>query len=165
MNQRGFSLIELLLVVIIILVLAALAIPNFMRARMRANEGSAVGSLRQINTAAVTYFTSYANGYPPNLATLGPPAAFATCDAADLLDGVLGQDPANKSGYTMAFAPGLPNAIAPVGCANPGSNAYAINADPTAPGTTGDRFFFTDQAGVIRFSTAGPATAADPPIA
>ncbi len=165
MNQRGFSLIELLLVVIIILVLAALAIPNFMRAKMRANEGSAVGSLRQINTAAVTYFVSYANGYPPNLAALGPPAAFATCDASDLLDGVLGQDPANKSGYTMTFAPGPANAVVPPGCASPGSNAYAINADPRAPGTTGDRFFFTDQSGVLRFSAAGPATAADPPIA
>ncbi len=165
MNQRGFSLIELLLVVIIIMILAAVAIPNFMRARMRANEGSTVGSLRQINTAAVTYFVSYANGYPPNLATLGPPAAFATCDAADLLDGVLGQDPANKSGYTMTFAPGPANPGAPPSCTNPGSNSYAINADPRAPGTTGDRFFFTDQSGVLRFSTAGPATAADPPIA
>ncbi len=165
MKQRGFSLIELLLVVIVILILAAVAIPNLMRARMRANEGSAVASLRVITTAAVTYFTSYANGFPPNLATLGPPAALPTCDAADLLDGLLGQDPANKRGYTMTLAPGPANPGAPPGCASPGSNAYAINADPTAPGTTGDRFFFTDQSGVLRFSTAGPATGADPPIA
>ena len=90
-KQKGFSLIELLIVVAIILIIAAIAIPNLLRSRMAANEASAVGSLRTINTAEVTYASTYpANGFAPSLAILGPGGRAATSTNACLLDNVLG---------------------------------------------------------------------------
>src|SRR5437868_6263434 len=73
-KQKGFSLIELLIVVAIILIIAAIAIPNLLRARIAANESSAAASVRTIATAELTYETSY-QAYAPSLAALGPPAA------------------------------------------------------------------------------------------
>ncbi len=73
-TQKGFSLIELLIVVAIILIIAAIAIPNLLRSRMAANEASAVGSLRTLNTAAVQYNTTYGLGFPTALSALGPAA-------------------------------------------------------------------------------------------
>ena len=72
-KQKGFSLIELLIVVAIILIIAAIAIPNLLRSKMAANEASAVGSMRTLNTAAVTYSTTY-GGYPAGLSNLAPAA-------------------------------------------------------------------------------------------
>src|SRR5678809_1473557 len=81
-KQKGFSLIELLIVVAIILIIAAIAIPNLLRARIAANESSAVSSLRTINTAEVTYQTAYpTTGYAAALANLGPTSA-TTCTPA-----------------------------------------------------------------------------------
>src|SRR5258705_13553305 len=95
-KQKGFSLIELLIVVTIILIIAAIAIPNLMRFRMGANESSAVGSVRTINTAMVSYATSFPDtGYAATLTNLcGPtspcdPGAVATVGAACLLDNLL----------------------------------------------------------------------------
>ena len=92
-KQKGFSLIELLIVVAIILIIAAIAIPNLLRSRIAANEASAVGSLRSINTAEVTYASTYpAQGFAAALANLGPPAAGAPVSslAAGTIDSVLG---------------------------------------------------------------------------
>ena len=86
-KQKGFSLIELLIVVAIILIIAAIAIPNLLRSRMAANEASAVGSLRTINTACVTYSSTY-GGFPPGLPNLGPGTP-ASATTADLIDQVL----------------------------------------------------------------------------
>ncbi len=154
-RQKGFSLIELLIVVAIILIIAAIAIPNLLRSKMAANEASAVGSLRSLNTACVTYSTTYGN-YPAALSNLAP-ASPATSTAADLIDSVLSSG--TKSGYKFAYAtPGT----------TPGGSAgttYDITAVPVTPGTTGQRTFFTDQSGVIRNNTAGAApTRTDPPI-
>jgi type IV pilus assembly protein PilA len=164
-KQEGFSLIELLIVVAIILIIAAIAIPNLLRSRMAANEASAVGSLRTLNTAAVTYSTTYGNGFPPSLAAMGPPAGggnTATCDTADLVDSVLSSG--SKSGYNFTYTGANPVAAAAPNCANAGYNTYTINADPITRGTTGQRSFFTDQSGVIRFNATQAASATDPPI-
>src|ERR1700722_5558192 len=107
-NQEGFSLIELLTVVASILTIAAIAIPNLLRARMAANEASAVGSLRTINTACVAYSTSYGT-FPTALSNLGPIAANGTASStsADLIDSVLSAG--QKSGYNFAYAPAKSN--------------------------------------------------------
>ena len=152
-KQKGFSLIELLIVVAIILIIAAIAIPNLLRSKMAANEASAVGSMRTINTAAVTYSTTY-GGYPSSLANLGTSGA-ATSTSADLIDSVLSAG--TKSGYTFTYAAGTTDSAGNV-------QAYTVTAVPVTVGTTGQRRFFTDQSGVIRANASGTADANSTPI-
>src|ERR1700735_3700298 len=87
--EKGFSLIELLIVVAIILIIAAIAIPNLLRSKMAANEASAVGSIRTINTAAIVYNSTYGNGFPANLTILTGTGA-TSCTNAEVIDTVLG---------------------------------------------------------------------------
>jgi type IV pilus assembly protein PilA len=155
-KQKGFSLIELLIVVAIILIIAAIAIPNLLRARISANEASAVASLRTMNTASITYNSNY-NNYPTALSNLGPSnGATPTSTTADLLDSVLaptgGVNVATKSGYTFTYA-------APV--ANVG---YTINANPTSPNQTGVNYFYTDASGVVRKNSSTGAGVTDSPL-
>jgi type IV pilus assembly protein PilA len=154
-KQKGFSLIELLIVVAIILIIAAIAIPNLLRSRMAANEASAVGSIRTINTSAVTYSSTYPNaGFPATLASLGgatPCTAVST--ASCLLDAVLAAG--TKSGYKFAWTSD----------GNTPSYGYSVTGTPVTVGSTGQRMFFSDQSGVIRYSATGAgATSASPAL-
>ena len=147
-RQKGFSLIELLIVVAIILIIAAIAIPNLMRSKMAANQASAVGSLRTVNTACIAYFTNYSQ-FPTGLANLGTGTTVGSA-SADLIDSVLAAG--TKSGYTFVFTAGNSN------------QSYTITALPVTGGVTGQNGYFTDQSGVIRVNTGGTATNTSTPI-
>ena len=151
-KQKGFSLIELLIVVAIILIIAAIAIPNLLRSKMAANEASAVGSLRMINTSCVAFSTAY-GFFPAALSDLGPVASGGTASStsADLIDSVLSAG--TKSGYTFSYTPGN------------GNQTYTLTATPIVVGQTGQRMFFSDLSGVIRADNSGSgATVASTPI-
>jgi type IV pilus assembly protein PilA len=153
-KQKGFSLIELLIVVAIILIIAAIAIPNLLRSKMAANEASAVASLRTYNTSIVAYSTTYGTD-PSALSSLGP-SATPSSTAADLVDNLLGAATPVKSGYSFTFS---------AGAASSGViSSYSIVAAPVNT-STGQRRFYTDQSGVIRNTTDGSTpTASSSPI-
>lgn len=154
-KDPGFSLIELLIVVAIILIIAGSAIPNFIRARISANEASAISSCRTVNSAGTTFNIYYGQGYSSNLAQLGPPrTGSASINAADLIDDVLASGV--KSGYTFDYLP-----TAQVGSTY---SSYEVHASPSNPHNTGTRYFFTDPNGLICMSISGPAGASDSPI-
>ena len=147
-KQKGFSLIELLIVVAIILIIAAIAIPNLLRARMSAYEASAVASIKAINAAQISYMSAYPTvGFATTLSALGgtscaPPTPASAC----LIDTQLASG--TKSGYsfTMSGATGTPNA------------SYQIRADPLVPNQTGTRYFCSFADGVIRFGSTSLTT-------
>jgi type IV pilus assembly protein PilA len=151
-KPRGFSLLEMLIVVAIILVIAALAVPNLLRSKMSANEASAVSSLRTLNSACVSYSATWA-GFPLALSYLGPGTP-ATATAADLVDSVLAAG--TKAGYTMTYVSGPP-----VGGQ---VRTYTLSASPSVVGQTGSRYFFTDQTGVIRQNMGAAATSSSTPL-
>jgi type IV pilus assembly protein PilA len=154
-RQKGFSLIELLIVVAIILIIAAIAIPNLLRAKISANEASAVGSLRTINTASVLYSTTY-GGYESTILSLGGPAGgSAASTSAELIDAVLAGG--TKSGYSFTYTTGSTDS-------NGNVLTYTLTAQPTSVGITGQRRFFTDQSGVIRANTTTAATINSTPL-
>ena len=154
-ESQGFSLIELLIVVAIILIIAAIAIPNLLKSKMAANQASAVASLRTLNTSEITYSATYNGGFTSSLAQLGPPASgSATSAAAGMIDSVLAAG--TKSGYSFIYA-----ASAAV---NGVTSNYTINANPITPGTTGQNYYYTDATNVIRQNNSASATASDSPI-
>jgi len=158
-KQIGFSLIELLVVVSVILIVAAIAIPNLLRSRSAANEASAVASVRSINTSQVVYQSTYA-GFAPTLTALSDGGAAANCvpptpanaTSACLLDSALATG--TKSGYTFTYVPAAGGSI----------TTYTVNADPIASSGSAQRHFFSDQSLAIRFNPAAPAGNNDPLI-
>jgi type IV pilus assembly protein PilA len=162
-KQKGFSLIELLIVVSIILIIAAIAIPSLVGAKIAANEASAAQSIRTINTAQVTYQSVYpAVGYSNSLAALGPPASTG-CPAtgpvsgnACLIDFALANATAAtaaKAGYYFGVG------VAPGG---PPNSSYTVGGAPVAFNRSGVRGFCSNEDGAIRVAqawNAPPATA------
>ena len=162
-KQTGFSLIELLVVVSVILIVAAIAIPNLLRSRMAANEASAVASLRSINTSQIVYQSSYGPGFAGALADLSDGGVPANCvpptlpkaSSSCLIDSSLATG--TKSGYNFIYFIYAPIGGAPI-------SQYTVNADPVAAGTSTPRHFFSDQTLVIRFNVLAAAAPGDPLI-
>lgn len=156
-KQKGFSLIELLIVVAIILIIAAIAIPNFLRSKMAANEASAAQSVRMINTAQITYQSMFPDtGFAVGISNLGgtvaqcTPPAIAALGNACLIDPLLTLG--SKSGYTFATT-GIPDT-------NGINRTYTVTAVPSIPGSTGTRGFGSDETGLIRYTLTGIAPTA-----
>lgn len=164
-KQRGFSLIELLIVVAIILIIAAIAIPNLQRAKMSANEASAVAGMRTIFTAEAAYYAQgWSNpgalGFSATLQDLGssagcnPPSINSACQLDNVMANATTAATA-KSGYYYTYNP------ISTGGLNVG---FSLNGDPAQRGSSGQRSFYTDQSGIVRFNPAVAATASDVPV-
>jgi type IV pilus assembly protein PilA len=147
-KQKGFSLIELLIVVAIILIIAAIAIPNLLRARIAANESSAVASIRTLNTAQISYNSAYPTvGFAAGLANLAgtscaPPSSAGAC----LIDTQLASG--TKSGYSFTM----------VGSGGTPASSYTAIGSPLTPNQTGVRYFCSFADAVVRYSAASIST-------
>jgi len=141
-KQKGFSLIELLIVVAIILIIAAIAIPNLLRARIAANESSAVASIRTVNTAMISYNSAYPTvGYAPNMSSMGGSCTgtvVPTTTSACLIDSALSSG--TKSGYTFGMA----------SAGGPPTGTYAVWGNPVSSNKTGVNSYCSVQDAVIR---------------
>jgi len=163
LKGNGIALAGLILgyfgvAIIPLLIIAAIAIPNLLRSRMASGQASAAGALRTINTAAITYASTYDTGYPSSLAVLAPPEAGKepSDQAAGLIDEVLASG--TKSGYMFIYTPGEKDSDGRI-------VTYTIHASPITPGTTGTNYYFTDQSGVIRQDSNNQASEASSPLA
>jgi type IV pilus assembly protein PilA len=159
LSGRGMAIVGLVLgylglSVIPILIIAAIAIPNLLRARIAANEASAVGSLRSYQYALGEYAAKCPQiGFPHSLGSLGP--GRGDCKGADLLDHSLGTDKPTKSGYVFSYRPGPEQSRGQV-------VSFTLEANPLVQGTSGMRYFFLDQTGIIHMSSDGPADGDSP---
>jgi prepilin-type N-terminal cleavage/methylation domain-containing protein len=152
-RERGFSLLELLIVVAIILIITTVAIPNLIHTRMTTNEASALKSLQVMNSACVYYLSTYGS-FPHNQSDLCPPAnGTISKTGADILGNDLapaGGAVVSKSGYVFRYT---------AGPASPSGNinSYTITADPEQFKESGIRRFYTDEKGAVTYTTDNTA--------
>jgi type II secretory pathway pseudopilin PulG len=150
------------------LIVAAIAIPNLIHSRAAENQAAAVSSLRQIDSAAISYAATYHNGYPRDLdvlAGLGTP----NCDHAGLIDGALAGG--FRNGYIFNYQSTATGALtgesrrkAGGGCAFSGADSFTVTAEPVTRGVTGGRSFYMDQTGIIRSENGGTASGESAPL-
>jgi type IV pilus assembly protein PilA len=156
-RQKGFSLIELLVVVAIILIILAIAIPSFLQAKISTNESSAVSSVHAVDTAEIAYSNMFPSiGYSVNLSDLGtggvtPCPAIST--ASCFIDPSLATG--TKAGYNFTYVQN--NSATP-------ATQFTINADPISVGITGNKGFYSDESNIIRYNSTGAANSTSPPI-
>jgi type IV pilus assembly protein PilA len=144
-NEKGFTLIELMIVIAIIAIIAAIAIPNLIEARKGSNEAAAIGALRTLTTAQALF----REGDKDKDTTLDYATSLTELESTKLIDGVLGKG--QKQGYNFVVA-------------GADQFTWSCTAGPASPGKSGDRYFFVDESGVIRFSTTTTAGTGDQAI-
>ena len=151
-ERDGFSVVELVIVVAIIMVILVIALPGLLHTTIARNQGTALASLRIINAAEFTYKSTYTTGYSSTLAQLGPPASGNPSPAtAGLVDSALASG--RKSGYVFTYTAAPPE--------NGVIQRYTLTANPITPGATGQTFYFTDESNKIHVNRSHPASASD----